>query len=44
MEQYIWLIDDDAAIRDSLSLLLSTVGWQTQAFDSAYAFQHQAGI
>ena len=43
MEQYIWLIDDDAAIRDSLSLLLSTVGWQTQAFDNAYAFQHQAG-
>ena len=43
MEQYIWLIDDDAAIRDSLSLLLSTVGWQTQAFDSAHAFQHQAG-
>ncbi|MEQ3409297.1 response regulator [Klebsiella aerogenes] len=43
MEQYIWLIDDDAAIRDSLSLLLSTVGWQTQAFDSTHAFQHQAG-
>ncbi|EPT4463962.1 response regulator transcription factor [Klebsiella aerogenes] len=43
MEQYIWLIDDDAAIRDSLSLLLSTVGWQAQAFDSAHAFQHQAG-
>ena len=43
MEQYIWLIDDDAAIRDSLSLLLSTVGWQTQAFDSAHAFQCQAG-
>ncbi|HGY1169615.1 TPA: response regulator [Klebsiella aerogenes] len=43
MEQYIWLIDDDAAICDSLSLLLSTVGWQTQAFDNAHAFQHQAG-
>ncbi|WP_193126371.1 response regulator transcription factor [Klebsiella aerogenes] len=43
MEQYIWLIDDDAAICDSLSLLLSTVGWQTQAFDSAHTFQHQAG-
>ncbi|HEJ0416466.1 response regulator [Klebsiella sp. 141251] len=43
MEQYIWLIDDDAAICDSLSLLLSTVGWQAQAFDSAHAFQHQAG-
>jgi FixJ family two-component response regulator len=43
MEQYIWLIDDDAAIRDSLSLLLSTVGWQTQTFDSAQSFQRQAG-
>ncbi|ECI2309974.1 DNA-binding response regulator, partial [Salmonella enterica subsp. enterica serovar Infantis] len=31
MEPCIWLIDDDAAIRDSLSLLLSTVGWQTHA-------------
>ncbi|EAM1290817.1 response regulator transcription factor [Salmonella enterica] len=43
MEQYIWLIDDDAAIRDSLALLLSTVGWQTQAFDSALSFQRRAG-
>lgn len=43
MEPCIWLIDDDAAIRDSLSLLLSTVGWQTRAFDNAQAFQKQAG-
>lgn len=43
MNQHIWIIDDDAAMRDSLSLLLSTVGWQTQAFDSAEAFQQQAG-
>ena len=43
MEQCIWLIDDDAAIRDSLKLLLSTVGWETHAFDSAQAFQQQAG-
>ncbi|AIR04538.1 LuxR family transcriptional regulator [Cedecea neteri] len=43
MEPRIWLIDDDAAIRDSLSLLLSTVGWQTHAFDSALAFQQHAG-
>lgn len=43
MEPYIWLIDDDAAIRDSLSLLLSTVGWQTHAFYSAQAFQQHAG-
>ncbi|AIR65380.1 LuxR family transcriptional regulator [Cedecea neteri] len=39
----IWLIDDDAAIRDSLSLLLATVGWKTLAFDSAQAFQQNAG-
>lgn len=43
MEQVIWLIDDDAAIRDSLSLLLSTVGWRTRAFDSAQSFQQQSG-
>ncbi|WP_336983030.1 MULTISPECIES: response regulator transcription factor [unclassified Cedecea] len=43
MAPCIWLIDDDAAIRDSLSLLLATVGWQTQAFDSAHAFQQNAG-
>lgn len=43
MEPCIWLIDDDAAIRDSLSLLLSTVGWQTHVFDSAQAFQQNAG-
>lgn len=43
MEQFIWLIDDDEAIRSSLGLLLSTVGWQTRAFASAQAFQEQAG-
>lgn len=39
----IWLIDDDVAIRDSLSLLLSTVGWQTQTFSCAQHFQRQVG-
>ncbi|WNJ78671.1 response regulator [Cedecea neteri] len=43
MAPCIWLIDDDAAIRDSLSLLLATVGWQTQAFDSAQVFQQSVG-
>ncbi|WPU22149.1 response regulator [Cedecea neteri] len=43
MPPCIWLIDDDAAIRDSLSLLLATVGWQTQAFDSARSFQQSVG-
>ncbi|SPW28396.1 Transcriptional regulatory protein fixJ [Edwardsiella tarda] len=43
MEQCIWLIDDDAAIRDSLSLLLSTVGWRTHAYENARIFQQNAG-
>ncbi|MBW3817239.1 response regulator transcription factor [Aeromonas hydrophila] len=43
MEQCIWLIDDDAAIRDSLSLLLSTVGWRTHAYENAQIFQQNAG-
>lgn len=43
MESYIWLIDDDVAVRDALSLLLSTVGWRTQVFDSVQAFQHNTG-
>lgn len=42
MEPCIWLIDDDAAIRDSLSHLLSTVGWQTHVFGSAQTFQQNA--
>lgn len=43
MEQYIWLIDDDEAIRASLDLLLATVGWKTRTFESAQAFQQQSG-
>ncbi|EFE97622.1 response regulator transcription factor [Serratia odorifera] len=42
MEQRIYLIDDDQAIRSSLSLLLATVGWQTDAYGSAQLFQQAA--
>jgi len=42
MEQRIYLIDDDQAIRSSLSLLLATVGWQTNAYGSAQLFQQAA--
>ncbi|MEE4483606.1 response regulator [Serratia ficaria] len=43
MTQYIYLIDDEAAIRSSLSALLGTVGWQTQAYDSAPSFEQSVG-
>ncbi|HFK7188990.1 TPA: response regulator transcription factor [Serratia odorifera] len=42
MEQRIYLIDDDQAICSSLSLLLATVGWQTDAYGSAQLFQQAA--
>lgn len=41
--QDIYLIDDEPAIRASLSALLSTVGWQTKTYDSAQTFQQEAG-
>ncbi|MEO3989197.1 response regulator transcription factor [Pseudocitrobacter cyperus] len=43
MEHPIWLIDDDAAVGASLSLLLATVGWKTQAFQSVQDFRNAAG-
>lgn len=41
MEQFIYLIDDDQAIRCSLSSLLATMGWQTLAYESVLDFQQQ---
>ncbi|BCG09741.1 response regulator transcription factor [Buttiauxella agrestis] len=38
MAQRIYLIDDDEAIRISLSALLATMGWETQAYDSVQSF------
>lgn len=39
----VFLIDDDASVRDSLSLLLGIRGYATRVFDSADAFLHAAG-
>ncbi|MFC0229455.1 response regulator transcription factor [Serratia aquatilis] len=41
MEQLIYLIDDDHAIRCSLSSLLETMGWQTAVYESVADFQQQ---
>ncbi|APS36964.1 MULTISPECIES: response regulator transcription factor [Serratia] len=43
MKQAIYLIDDEPAICASLSALLSTVGWQTNTYESAQTFQQEAG-
>ena len=39
MEQLIYLIDDDHAIRCSLSSLLATMGWRTVTFPNTLDFQ-----
>lgn len=39
MEQLIYLIDDDRAIRSSLSSLLATMGWQTVVYENIMDFQ-----
>jgi RNA polymerase sigma factor (sigma-70 family) len=36
----VFVVDDDASVRSSLKFLLSTVGLQVQAFDSADGFLH----
>ncbi|AHG21688.1 LuxR family transcriptional regulator [Chania multitudinisentens RB-25] len=41
MEQLIYLIDDDQAIRCSLSSLLSTMGWQTVTYENVLDFQQK---
>lgn len=41
MAMLIYLIDDDQAIRCSLSSLLATMGWQTEAYESIQDFQQQ---
>jgi len=38
MGSHVYLIDDDAAIRESLSFLLSDMGWQVVPFESIAAF------
>lgn len=38
MDKVVWLIDDDESIRESLTFLLSGMGWQVKAFESVDAF------
>jgi len=38
MGSHVYLIDDDAAIRESLAFLLSDMGWQVVPFESIAAF------
>lgn len=38
LEQRIYIVDDDEALRDSLAWLLDSAGYLTQSYDSAEAF------
>ena len=38
LEQTIWIVDDDEAVRDSLEILCRSVGLVTEAFESAAAY------
>lgn len=38
MEKIIYVVDDDASIRESLTFLFSTLSWQVQSFASLDAF------
>lgn len=40
MEQRIFLVDHDAALRLSFTLLLGTLGWQVDSYDNLDSFQH----
>jgi FixJ family two-component response regulator len=41
MESHVYVIDDDQAVRDSLALLLKSMGQKARLFDSAQAFLDQ---
>ena len=41
--QLVIVVDDDPSVRSSLKFLLSTVGLQTETFDSADSFLHRKG-
>ena len=38
LQQWIFLVDDDTAVRDAIKFLLETVGYQVASFSSAQAF------
>lgn len=38
MDNLVYLIDDDAAVRESLAFLLSAMGWRVAPYDSVAAF------
>lgn len=38
MDNVVWLIDDDASVRESLEFLLSGMNWRIQPYDSIAAF------
>lgn len=38
MENTVWLIDDDASVRESLTFLFATLNWTVKSFDSVDAF------
>lgn len=42
MSNYVYLVDDDAAVREALSLLLETVGLDVRSFASPEVFVSQA--
>ena len=44
IRQTVYVVDDDEAVRDSLAMLLRSVGLQAVAFDSAQAFLEQIDI
>ena len=41
-EQAVYVVDDDAAVRDSLSWLLRSVGLSVESFDSGLSFLEYA--
>lgn len=43
-EPIIYIVDDDKAIRDSLALLMKSIGYDTKPYDSAEIFLNEADL
>jgi FixJ family two-component response regulator len=43
-EQIVFVVDDDASMRDSLELLIRQAGWRPEIFPSARAFLNHPGV